>query len=57
MFHDAIVTQVVPLQAFYPAEDYHQHYLDLNPTQPYIVRMDLPLIEDLKKKYPEMYKK
>jgi peptide-methionine (S)-S-oxide reductase len=57
VFRDPIVTQIVPLQAFYPAEAYHQHYLDLNPTQPYIVNVDLPLIENLKKQYPEMYKK
>ena len=57
VFKSPIVTQIVPLQAFYPAEDYHQHYLDQNPTQPYIVSMDLPLIEALKKQYPDMYKK
>jgi len=57
VFKDPIVTQVVPLQAFYAAEDYHQHYLDHNPTQPYIVSQDLPKIEDLKRTYPEWYRK
>lgn len=57
VFKSPIVTAVVPLEAFYPAEAYHQHYLDNNPTQPYIVAQDLPKIEDLKKKYPEWYRK
>jgi peptide-methionine (S)-S-oxide reductase len=57
VFKSPIVTTVVPLEAFYPAEDYHQHYLDNNPTQPYIVSQDLPKIEDLKKTYPEWYRK
>ena len=57
VFKDPIVTQVVPLKGFYPAEAYHQHYLDHNPTQPYIVNMDLPLIAALKKNFPELYVK
>lgn len=57
VFGDPVVTQVVPLSAFYRAEEYHQHYLDLNPTQPYIVAMDLPLIEHLKQQYPDWYKR
>lgn len=57
VFKSPIVTKVEPLKAFYPAEDYHQHYLDHNPTNGYIVAMDLPLIEELKKTYPESYKK
>jgi len=57
VFDSPVVTKVVPLQAFYRAEEYHQHYLDLNPTQPYIVAMDLPLIEHLKQQYPDWYKK
>jgi peptide-methionine (S)-S-oxide reductase len=57
VFHSPVVTKVEPLQGFYPAEQYHQHYLDQNPTEPYIVAMDLPLIASLKKTYPEMYKK
>jgi len=56
VFGRPVVTAVVPLNGFYRAEDYHQHYLDNNPTQPYIVSMDLPLIEHLKKTYPDWYK-
>jgi peptide-methionine (S)-S-oxide reductase len=51
-----IVTQVVPLGAFYPAEEYHQDYLAHHLTQPYIVYNDLPKVEHLKTKYPKLYR-
>ncbi|MEO5845575.1 MAG: peptide-methionine (S)-S-oxide reductase MsrA [Caldimonas sp.] len=51
-----IVTQVVPLTAFYPAEAYHQDYLTLNPTQGYIARYDLPKIVNLKAIFPQQYR-
>jgi len=51
-----IVTQVVPLKAFYAAEDYHQDYLARHLSQPYIVYNDLPKVEHLKAKYPELYR-
>jgi peptide-methionine (S)-S-oxide reductase len=57
VFHKPIVTKVEPLKGFYPAHADHQHYLDKNPTDGYIVAMDLPKIADLKKTYPEMYKR
>ena len=50
-----IVTKVGPLQAFFPAEDYHQDYLTLHPNQPYIVFNDIPKIENLKKIFAENY--
>src|ERR1041385_4065181 len=45
IFEAPIVTKIEPLKAFYAAEDYHQDYLILHPTQPYIVYNDLPKIE------------
>ena len=51
-----IVTQVVPLEAFYAAEDYHQDYLTLNPTQGYIARFDLPKIANLKAMFPQQFR-
>ncbi|MGH7655372.1 MAG: peptide-methionine (S)-S-oxide reductase MsrA [Gemmatimonadaceae bacterium] len=51
-----IVTQVVPLKKFYPAEDYHQNYLAQHLTQPYIVYNDIPKVENLKAKYPALYR-
>ena len=55
-FPSPVVTQVVPLQAFYPAEAYHQNYLALHPNQPYIVFNDLPKLEQLRKRFPELYR-
>jgi peptide-methionine (S)-S-oxide reductase len=54
-YPSAIVTQVVPLPAFYPAEAYHQNYLALHPTQPYIVMHDLPKLAQLKQQFPDRY--
>jgi peptide-methionine (S)-S-oxide reductase len=57
VYSHRIVTQVVPLKGFYPAEGYHQHFLDRNPTYPYIVYNDLPKIAALKKQYPQLCKR
>ena len=51
-----IATTMEPLKGFYPAEDYHQDYLTLHPTQPYIVFNDLPKIENLKKLFAADYR-
>src|SRR5689334_13860081 len=51
-----IVTQVVKLQGFYPAEDYHQNFAEKNPTYPYIVYNDRPKVENLKKQFPDLYR-
>jgi peptide-methionine (S)-S-oxide reductase len=52
-----IVTQVVPLQAFYDAEDYHQNYATIHPSDPYIVFNDAPKVANLRKEFPELYNK
>lgn len=52
-----VVTKLEPLEKFYDAEKYHQDYLKRNPTQPYIVTHDLPKLEDLKTRFPELYVK
>lgn len=51
-----IVTEVVPLTRFYPAEEHHQNYLARHPYQPYIVFNDMPKLEELRKRFPEMYR-
>lgn len=56
-YNKPVVTQIVPLAEFFAAEDYHQEYLKNNPTEPYIVMHDLPKLEALKKKFPELYRK
>jgi peptide-methionine (S)-S-oxide reductase len=57
VFKSPIVTRVVPLEGFYPAEEDHQHFLDRNPTQGYIMAMDIPLLKDFQKTYPDLYVK
>lgn len=55
IFRRPIVTQVVPLEAFYPAEGYHQDYVVKNPHQPYIVINDLPKVANLQRQFPDLY--
>lgn len=55
VYKKPIATKLGMLQAFYPAEAYHQDYLTLHPNQPYIVYNDLPKIENLKKIFAENY--
>jgi peptide-methionine (S)-S-oxide reductase len=57
VFSRPIVTQVVALQKFYPAEAYHQNFAMLHPNHPYIATYDAPKVADLKKEFPEMYAK
>lgn len=55
VFPRKIVTQVVPLKAFYPAEGYHQNYAKLHPDSPYIARYDLPKVANLQQQFPQLY--
>ncbi len=56
-FAAPIVTQVVPLRSFYVAENYHQHFMERNPSDPYIVYNDKPKVEDLHRKFPQLLKR
>jgi peptide-methionine (S)-S-oxide reductase len=55
VYKKPIVTKVGPLEAFYPAEAYHQDYLTLHPNQPYIAYNDIPKVENLKKVFAKDY--
>lgn len=55
-FPKPIVTQVAPLNGFYPAEAYHQDYATLHPDSPYIATFDLPKIANLKATMPQLYR-
>ena len=54
-FAKPIVTQIVPLTAFYPAEEYHQDYMVHHPNQPYIVYNDAPKVKRLELQFPQLY--
>jgi peptide-methionine (S)-S-oxide reductase len=56
LFKQPIVTRIDKLEAFYPAEAYHQDYATLNPRQPYIVFHDLPKLANLRSVMPDVYR-
>jgi peptide-methionine (S)-S-oxide reductase len=55
VFPKPVVTQVMPLNGFYEAEAYHQDYLAHHPDDPYIVVNDIPKVEALRQKFPDLY--
>ena len=55
IYKKPIVTKVGALEAFFPAEAYHQDYLTLHPNQPYIAYNDIPKVENLKKIFAQNY--
>jgi peptide-methionine (S)-S-oxide reductase len=55
VFKRRIVTQIAPLDAFYPAEAYHQDYASKHPFDPYIVINDRPKVENLRRLFPQAY--
>ena len=55
-FSKPIVTKISALPAFYPAEDYHQDFVKLNPNHPYVVVNARPKLKKLKDHFPELLK-
>jgi peptide-methionine (S)-S-oxide reductase len=55
-FSSPIVTKLAPLPGFYAAEAYHQNFVKNNPDNGYVVYNDLPKLEALKQKYPQLVK-
>ena len=55
-FPRPIATEVAPLQAFYPAEFYHQNYAALHPDNPYIMINDAPKVAHLRQMFPALYR-
>jgi peptide-methionine (S)-S-oxide reductase len=53
LFDDPIVTEIVPLTAFYAAEGYHQNFYRLNPSQPYCHFVIDPKVQKFRKAYAE----
>jgi len=56
VFTDPIVTTLEPLEAFHPAEEYHQDYAARNPDQPYIVYVAQPKVDKLRENFAERLK-
>ncbi|GHD43417.1 peptide-methionine (S)-S-oxide reductase [Marinobacter persicus] len=56
VFPDPVVTSVEPLDAFYPAEQYHQNFANRNPRQPYIMAVAGPKMEKLANTWPDRLK-
>ena len=53
---DPFVTQIVPLERFYEAEDYHQDYYVNNPNQPYCVYVVDPKVRKFRKSFADKLK-
>ena len=53
LWPNPIVTEIVPLPVFYPAEIYHQNYFNLNPNQPYCQVVIHPKIRKFKQEFGE----
>jgi peptide-methionine (S)-S-oxide reductase len=56
VWDSTIVTEVTPLDKFYPAEDYHQDYFEKNPTQPYCSAVVAPKVSKFRKLFLERLK-
>lgn len=56
LFKGPIVTEVVARGAFYPAEEYHQHYMQRHPHALYIVYNDAPKVKNLRDVFPSLYR-
>ena len=56
VFSAPIATTIETAKSFYPAEPYHQDFLEKNPDHPYIVYNDLPKLAALKRVFPELYR-
>ena len=56
VFPRPIVTELAPLEAFYPAEDHHQEYFALNPDQPYCQYVIAPKLEKFRQRFHDKLK-
>ena len=55
-FRGKIVTEVLPITKFYPAEDYHQEYITNHPTNPYVQNVCIPEFMEFKRDFKGNYK-
>lgn len=57
LWPNPIVTEITPLDVYYPAEDYHQNYFNNNPYQPYCMMVVNPKVQKFRKSFGEWLKK
>lgn len=57
VYRNKIVTEIVPLESFYKAENYHQNYFAMNPKQPYCSYVIEPKVSKFRKHYLDKLKK
>ena len=57
LWDDTIVTEVSPLDTFFPAEQYHRDYYERNSTQPYCQAVIAPKVAKLRREYLDKLKK
>jgi peptide-methionine (S)-S-oxide reductase len=55
-YDNPIVTEIVPFDIFWDAEDYHQDYERKNPNQPYVRGVSIPRLKRFQAKFPELLK-
>jgi peptide-methionine (S)-S-oxide reductase len=55
-YSDSIVTEIVPFERFWPAEDYHQNYVRLHPNKSYVRNVSIPRLREFQAKYPGLLK-
>ncbi|MFG1929639.1 peptide-methionine (S)-S-oxide reductase MsrA [Mycobacterium sp. NPDC048908] len=56
VFDAPIVTQTKKDSGFFPAEDYHQDYLNSHPTAQYIATYDMPKLDEVQHQFPNLYR-
>lgn len=56
LYANPIVTEIVPLETFYPAEEYHQNYFHENPYQPYCMLVVNPKVQKFRKSFKDKLK-
>ncbi len=55
-YNKPLTVQIVPFEKFWPAEDYHQDYISVNPDVPYVRMESIPRIRRFQKQFPELIK-
>lgn len=57
IYRDNVVTELAPLQNYFPGEKYHQQYFENNPMQPYCAYVVAPKVEKAEDHFGELFKR